>query len=74
MGNQTTADTKDFDPDAFPVVPVRTFEELRVAEVFRAPSRTLTDAHAAAFQTVSADNQQRSARPRHRGIPLRTHR
>ncbi|MFF2502397.1 MaoC/PaaZ C-terminal domain-containing protein [Streptomyces sp. NPDC058067] len=24
--------------------------------MFRAPSRTLTDAHAAAFQTVSADN------------------
>jgi acyl dehydratase len=45
-----------FDPDAFLVVPARTFEDLRVGEVFRAPSRTLTDAHAAAFQTVSADN------------------
>ncbi|GAA4811860.1 MaoC family dehydratase [Streptomyces ziwulingensis] len=45
-----------FDPDAFQVVPARTFEDLRVGEVFRAPSRTLTDAHAAAFQTVSADN------------------
>ncbi|WP_308408793.1 MaoC/PaaZ C-terminal domain-containing protein [Streptomyces sp. AC627_RSS907] len=38
------------------MVPARTFEDLRVGEVFRAPSRTLTDAHAAAFQTVSADN------------------
>ncbi|WP_030738233.1 MaoC family dehydratase [Streptomyces sp. NRRL S-31] len=38
------------------VVPARTFDELSVGEVFRAPSRTLTDAHAAAFQTVSADN------------------
>jgi hypothetical protein len=43
----------DFDPDAFLVVPARTFEDLRIGEVFRAPSRTLTDAHAAAFQTVS---------------------
>src|ERR1700742_4880401 len=45
-----------FDPDAFLVVPARTFEDLRVGEVFRAPSRTLTDAHAAAFQMVSMDN------------------
>src|SRR5258708_17369113 len=34
----------------------RRFEDLRVGDVFRAPSRTLTDAHAGAFQTVSADN------------------
>ena len=40
----------------FTVVPPRRFEDLRVGEVFRAPSRTLTDAHASAFQTVSADN------------------
>lgn len=46
----------EFDPGTFLVVPARTFEDLRVGEVFRAPSRTLTDAHAAAFQTVSADN------------------
>jgi acyl dehydratase len=46
----------DFDPDAFLVVPARMFEDLRIGEVFRAPSRTLTDAHAAAFQTVSMDN------------------
>jgi hypothetical protein len=46
----------DFDPDAFPVVPARTFEDLRVGEVFRARSRNLTDAHAGAFQTVSMDN------------------
>ncbi|MEU7089648.1 MaoC family dehydratase [Streptomyces achromogenes] len=45
-----------FAPDSFLVVPARSFEDLRVGEVFRAPSRTLTDAHAAAFQTVSADN------------------
>jgi acyl dehydratase len=45
-----------FDAASFAVVPARTFDDLRVGEVFRAPSRTLTDAHAAAFQTVSADN------------------
>src|SRR5438045_6656749 len=45
-----------FDPVGFTVVPPRRFEDLRVGEVFRAPSRTLTDAHASAFQTVSADN------------------
>ena len=45
-----------FDPVGFTVVPPRRFEDLRVGDAFRAPSRTLTDAHASAFQTVSADN------------------
>jgi acyl dehydratase len=45
-----------FGPTNFPVVPARTFEDLKVGDVFRAPSRNLTDSHAAAFQTVSADN------------------
>src|ERR1700722_1451815 len=45
-----------FDPVGFTVVPPRRFEDLRVGDVFRAPSRTLTEAHASAFQTVSADN------------------
>jgi len=45
-----------FDPSSFTVVPARTFDDLRVGEIFRAPSRTLTDAHATAFQAVSADN------------------
>src|SRR5947208_9356339 len=44
------------DPVGFTVVPPKKFENLRVGDVFRAPSRTLTDAHASAFQTVSADN------------------
>lgn len=57
-GNSTadipeTAQT--FDPSNT-VVPARTFDDLRVGEIFRAPSRTLTDAHASAFQAVSADN------------------
>ncbi|MFD1873027.1 MaoC family dehydratase [Hymenobacter bucti] len=45
-----------FDSLAFLLVPARTFEQFEVGEVFRAPSRTLTDAHSAAFQTVSCDN------------------
>src|SRR5271154_2011648 len=38
------------------VAPLRTFAELRIGEIFRAPSRTVTDANFAAFQTVSLDN------------------
>jgi acyl dehydratase len=45
-----------FDPNDFLVVPARAFADLKVGDIFRAPSRTLTDAHASAFQTVSADN------------------
>ncbi|MDR6501828.1 acyl dehydratase [Burkholderia ambifaria] len=46
----------NFDPTDWQIVPARTFSELRVGEIYRAPSRTLTDAHASAFQTVSCDN------------------
>ena len=38
------------------VVPLRAFDELRVGEVFRLPSRTIGDANFAAFQTLSLDN------------------
>ena len=54
--NPAAPATPPFNPLNFLVVPARTFEELRIGEVFRAPSRTLTDAHSAAFQTVSCDN------------------
>lgn len=50
------ADDATFDPAGHAIVAGRSFDELRVGEVFRAPSRTLTDAHASAFQAVSADN------------------
>jgi len=53
--NQLNAE-KPFDPSEFLIVPARSFEDLQVGEIFRAPSRTLTDAHSAAFQTVSCDN------------------
>lgn len=52
----SAADSSSFDPNSFLVVPPKTFADLRVGDVFRAPSRTLTDAHASAFQTVSCDN------------------
>lgn len=58
MNSQTERPNQpgSFDPVGFNVVPPRRFEDLRAGEVFRAPRRTLTDAHASAFQTVSADN------------------
>ena len=38
------------------LVPLRSFEQLRVGEKFAAPSRTMTESNSAAFQTVSLDN------------------
>ena len=35
-----------FDPSSYAVVLPRIFEQLEIGEVFRAPSRTVTDAHA----------------------------
>ena len=46
----------DFDKTDHRVMPLRGFEELRIGEVFKSPSRTLGDANFAAFQTVSLDN------------------
>ena len=54
--NFDKANEPGFDPAAFLLVPAKRFEDLKVGDILRAPSRTLTDAHAAAFQTVSADN------------------
>ena len=45
-----------FDPKIFKVTEQRTFVDLTVGEVFRSPSRTVTDAHFAAFQVISGDN------------------
>jgi acyl dehydratase len=50
------AATAGFDPLDFAIVEAKTFEDLLVGDVFRAPSRTLTDAHSSAFQAISADN------------------
>lgn len=46
----------DIDTTDWRVVPLRGFDELRVGEVFRLPSRTIDAANFAAFQTVSLDN------------------
>jgi acyl dehydratase len=46
----------DFTPNDHRVLPLRGFEELRVGEVFRNPSRTLGDGNFTAFQAVSLDN------------------
>jgi acyl dehydratase len=56
MTQPTASGPDQFDPATFTVVEPRTFEDLKVGDIFRAPSRTLTDAHATAFQAVSADN------------------
>jgi hypothetical protein len=48
--------TFDSDSTTWPIASARTFDELTVGEIFRAPSRTLTSAHASAFQAVSCDN------------------
>jgi acyl dehydratase len=44
------------DPIEHRVVPLRGFDELKTGEIFALPSRTITDANFAAFQTVSLDN------------------
>jgi len=46
----------EFDPKAFSLTEPRTFADLKVGEVFRNPSRTVTEAHFAAFQALSGDN------------------
>jgi acyl dehydratase len=46
----------EFDRKTFSVTERRTFAELKVGEVFRSPSRTVTDAHFSAFQALSGDN------------------
>ncbi|MGN6515035.1 MAG: MaoC family dehydratase [Rhizomicrobium sp.] len=45
-----------FEPQDHRVMALRGFEELRVGEIFRNPSRTVGDANFAAFQAVSLDN------------------
>jgi hypothetical protein len=44
----------NFDPEKFLVVAEKRFDDLKIGDIFRAPSRSLTDAHAVAFQSVSA--------------------
>jgi hypothetical protein len=48
--------TEVFDPSQHRVAEPRWFEDLAVGERFFIPSRTVTEAHFASFQTISADN------------------
>ncbi len=45
-----------FDPRSHRLAETRWFEDFRVGEIFRLPSRTMTDAHFLAFQAASGDN------------------
>ena len=45
-----------FDPTAHRMLPTRRFDQFRIGEVFRAPSRTMTEGVFAAFQAASGDN------------------
>ncbi|UYV39085.1 MaoC family dehydratase [Rhodobacteraceae bacterium D3-12] len=45
-----------FDPTKHQTHPTRPFDDFELGEVFRAPSRTMTSALFAAFQTASGDN------------------
>lgn len=45
-----------FDPTRHQTHPTRAFDDFQLGEVFRAPSRTMTSALFAAFQTASGDN------------------
>jgi acyl dehydratase len=51
MGSATA-----FDPKTHNVTEPRGFADLKIGEVYRSPSRTVTDAHFAAFQVLSGDN------------------
>jgi acyl dehydratase len=50
------SDTQPFDPATHRFGEPRYFEDMKVGERFYLPSRTLTEANFAAFQTVSGDN------------------
>ena len=45
-----------FDPKDHRMLPPRRFDQFRLGEVFRAPSRTMTEGVFAAFQAASGDN------------------
>lgn len=47
---------ESFNPKDHLIAGPRKFADLKIGEVFRSPSRTVTDAHFAAFQVLSGDN------------------
>ena len=54
--DRNTFDPNTFDPKTFNMTERRSFDDLKVGEVYRSPSRTVTEAHFAAFQVISGDN------------------
>ena len=46
----------EFDPKTHNVTERRGFSDLKVGEIYRSPSRTVAEAHFAAFQMLSGDN------------------
>ena len=46
----------EFDPATHNVTERRGFSDLKVGEIYRSPSRTVAEAHFAAFQMLSGDN------------------
>ena len=46
----------EFDPKAHTITAKRGFADLKVGDLYRSPSRTVTDAHFSAFQALSGDN------------------
>ena len=45
-----------FDPEHHHMLPQRSFDDFKLGEMFRAPSRTMTEGVFAAFQAASGDN------------------
>jgi len=56
MDRVETGKVEEFDPRSFNVTARRTFHDLKIGEVYRLPSRTVTQAQFAAFQVLSGDN------------------
>jgi acyl dehydratase len=56
MPQREASGVTDFDPKNHNVTERRSFADLKVGEVYRSPSRTVTGAHFAAFQAISGDN------------------
>jgi acyl dehydratase len=56
MDSVGAGNVREFDPKSFNVTARRTFHDLKIGEVYRLPSRTVTEAQFAAFQAISGDN------------------
>src|SRR5436305_6408777 len=55
MNSVEVGNAGKFDPRSFNATARRTFHDLKIGEVYRLPSRSVTEAQFAAFQVVSGD-------------------